>query len=213
MKQKILFSLIYVVLVICLFGCGNGKTEEKNSSVSYDDNLIISNLTINNVKLSELNSVKDILTKVNGSKKSGITVCLKDVDGCPTYTIDEFDKMEKDKNISSIGIRIELGDTQSNIIQYWLYYNNYKNDLDNAPYFMMEIMSNNGLVQLDNKDIKEYTKNELNNKYTITKTDFGDRQYIYEFVNNKNDKVSLSGYFGSRNMEIFNYGERDRSVK
>ncbi len=212
MRKK---AILIIILGLLFMGLTSGCGKKENNDISFDENLIISNLTINEVKLSQLMSVNDILTKIKGSKKTGVTVCYDNADECKYYPNNEFYDGEKDKNISTISIAIRLNESDrvSTSINYWLYYDRYKNNIDNAPYFKLEFVDMTDLIMLDNKPIKNYNKEELDNKFKITKTAFGDRQYIYEFENSINDKISLSGYFGGNNIEIFNYGERDKGAK
>ena len=205
--------LVIVVIVILLLHnkSNTSDTSNNNSTKQFAENVIMNHATINNVKLSEINTINDIMEKLN-VEINWVMVCYKETEseeGCPNYSLTEFEsnKVEK-KVISSLTFNFKIKNSD-NIFDFSTYYNVYEEKGYDAPYFSLMFHSNN-LILLNNEYVENISMDTIKSKYNISSV--SDYWYYIDFESLDGDKYRYTGYPNSNLVEIFNYTERDRGL-
>ena len=214
-SKKVNIGLILVIVVIVILLLHNksntSDTSNNNSTKQFAENVIMNHATINNVKLSEINTINDIMEKLN-VEINWVMVCYKETEseeGCPNYSLTEFEsnKVEK-KVISSLTFNFKIKNSD-NIFDFSTYYNVYEEKGYDAPYFSLMFHSNN-LILLNNEYVENISMDTIKSKYNISSV--SDYWYYIDFESLDGDKYRYTGYPNSNLVEIFNYTERDRGL-
>jgi len=203
--------LIVVVIVILLLNNNKSNTSNNDSKKQFAEDVVMNHATINNIKLSEINTINDVMEKLN-AEINWVMVCYKETEseeGCPNYSLNEFEsnKVEK-KGISTLTFNFKIKNSD-NIFDFSTYYKAYKEKGYNAPYFSLMFHSNN-LILLNNEYVENISIDTIKSKYKLSST--SDYWYYIDFESLDGDKYRYTGYPNSNLVEIFNYTERDRGL-
>lgn len=211
--KKLILSLICVFLIPnFISGCSNQENNE-DKTISFDQDVILEHLTVNEVKLSELNTIDDFINKVKADFQS-VVICYEETEseyGCPTVRYNDFLNENYDQQgISNLGFYLNIR-SQKNIdneltVLFWTTLDAYKTKKNNALYTSVDFISSNEMVMLDNECLENITFNDMKNNYNV----HGEITPYIEFKNINGDKYKY--YFSIQNsgFEIMNISERDR---
>ena len=213
--KKIILNVICCFLALGVTsGCDNSKNNETSSNSSkkqFAEDTIINHVTINNVKLSEINTMNDAMEKLNAEIES-VAVCYKETEsdeGCRSYPFDKFESEEVEKNgISTLMFFFIMRDNGERF-SFSTYYKTYKEKGNNSPYLSLSFSSYN-LILLNNEYVENISVNAIKEKYTLSYA--SDYLYYINFESLDGDKYRYTGYSNSNLIEIFNYTERDREL-
>lgn len=211
--KKLILSLICVFLILnFISGCSNQENNEVKT-ISFDQDVILEHLTVNEVKLSELNTIDDFINKAKADFQS-VVICYKETeseDGCPTVRYNDFLNENYDQQgISNLGFYLNIR-SQKNIdneltVLFWTTHDAYKIKKNNALYTSVDFISSNEMVMLDNKYLENITFNDMKNNYNV----HGEITPYIEFKNINGDKYKYYFSIQSSGFEIMNISERDR---
>lgn len=181
----------------------NDKTE--NTKKEFDDDIIINKMTINGVKLSDITTIDDVLTKLN-ARGSFVTLCYTDEaeNGCrgtadyaSEFTTGNFD----DKDLVNVIIYFKLADNKS--LEFATKYSIYKKQKNDTPYFELASLEKE-LLKLDNTYIENWTNKNIQNKYSLDYARFTDYGYKYTFNSKDGDKFIFDGTYSSSHWSLRN---------
>lgn len=211
--KKLILSLCGFLILNFISGCSNQENNEVKT-ISFDQDVILEHLTVNEVKLSELNTINDFINKENVDFQS-VVICYKETEleeGCPSVRYNDFlNENYNHQGISSLGFYMNIK-SQKNIdneltVLFWTTYDAYKTKKNNALYFSVDFISSNEMVLLDNKYLENVTFYDMKNNYNV----HGEITPYIEFKNINGDEYKY--YFSihqSSGFEIMNISERDR---
>ena len=161
----------------------NDKTE--NTKKEFDDDIIINKMTINGVKLSDITTIDDVLTKLN-ARGSFVTLCYTDEaeNGCrgtadyaSEFTTGNFD----DKDLVNVIIYFKLADNKS-----------------------LEFATKYSIYKKQKNDIENWTNKNIQNKYSLDYARFTDYGYKYTFNSKDGDKFIFDGTYSSSHWSLRN---------
>ena len=193
-KKWLIIGLITLIIVLAIVifvvikpfdKSSNGKPSDKSEQTNktekgnYDD--ILDHITIDDVKLSELNSLNDFINKLN--YKIG-TVYIQDAaDETYAYESRDYDKfLQEDlSNIKVSDMFFYLSDSENNnIVRFFVDYDDYVKDKNNVTYRLLEYEFGDRIAKLDGEYLKDIKPRTYREKYKLEK---GTGLYI-EFNNN-----------------------------
>ena len=211
MKNKIILSLICGILVLILT-CGCGKENNTN----FDDDNILNHLSVDEVKISELNTINDILNKFPNSQIIYVSVCYKgeeEENGCQSHSYEDLltDAVPK-TNISTLSFGIFATTKNAPIeIVFSTYYNTFKEKGKDSQYYSLELLESNGVLKLDKAYLELLPLDDIKKDYKIASRS---NEYVYyiDFESKDGDKYDLTGYPSNSYIKIFNSSERDRNL-
>lgn len=211
--KKLILSLCGFLILNFISGCSNQENNEVKT-ISFDQDVILEHLTVNEVKLSELNTINDFINKENVDFQS-VVICYKETEleeGCPSVRYNDFlNENYNHQGIRSLGFYMSIK-SQKNIdneltVLFWTTYDAYKTKKNNALYFSIDFISSNEMVLLDNTYLENVTFDDMKNNYNV----HGEITPYIEFKNINGDEYKY--YFSihqSSGFEIMNISERDR---
>jgi len=211
MKNKIILSLLCGILVLVLTsGC------DKKNNLNFEDNVILNHLTIDDVKISELNTINDILNNFKGSQILNVVVCYEgeEENGCPSYSYDKFLTEDVSKiNVSTISFNIFVLTNQKNLmVIFSTFYDVYKDKQNDSPYYRLELLESPGTIKLDGAYIELLPFSDIKAEYDVASRS-NEYMYYIDFESKTKDKYYFTGYTNKSYIEIFNISERDRNIK
>ncbi len=210
MKKSVLGVLLIALTVGGVLACGDA-----NSNVTSEmDTSIISDISIADVKLSELHSLNDFLTKLPNSKISSVWLEYEDSDenGCETCTYDELltDQVVKENlNTVIFNIDVTMPNGVTNI-SFSTHYNIFKEKQKESEYFCIDFIESKNSIKLKDKFLETLTVEDIKQSYQLaTRSQAG--MYYIDFKMVSGDQCTYTGYPNSSTFQIFNTSERDRN--
>lgn len=208
MKKKIILSLFFGVFgLFLLSGCG-----KKDYNTNFDNDIILNHLTINEVMISELNTLNDILTKFEDSQILYVTACYENVEEeCTSHSFEELSSDTFNaENVKTLGFGISVPVEEKQLIMVFsTYYSVFEQKQKDSKYFSLELLETPGTVKLDDAYIELLPMNDIEDKYEIASRS-NDYIYYIDFKSKSGEEYYYTGYPNKSFIQIFNVTERDK---